>query len=362
MERCSKCVIPDTFPGIRINPEGVCSFCTQAPENEVPRCPGNPDQLLALVAKHRLADSPYDCAVKLSGGRDSTYVLYYAVRILGLRVLALTVDHGLLPEHTRENIRKAVSILNVGHVVMRNTAMEGITRAMLSAWLQRPSAATVALLCLGCHRAMHVALADAARRNGSPLILNGVGEAGVHDYLATRFFAPGEAGWKAHLKIATGFGREFLRNPRFLASPHIVRMMIGEYVAVMSDRWRNRKSAGLKEISLFGYVPWDEDTIVQTIQRELDWRPWPAVEATWRSDCKLAVLKTQFYLFTTGFSLQDAMIAGLVRTGRISRAAGIQRLARENLLNPQLVEEVLQDIGVPIPSAFRKFLIDRSAA
>ena len=178
MERCSKCVIPETYPGIQIDSDGLCNFCRDMPEHQAPRRPGNPEKLLALIAKHRLPDSPYDCAVALSGGRDSTYVLYYAVRVLGLRVLAFTVDHGLLPEHTRENIRKAVSILKVAHVMEPHTAMERSTRAMLSAWLHRPSAATVSLLCLGCRRAMFVAVVDAARRNGTPVMINGTGEAG----------------------------------------------------------------------------------------------------------------------------------------------------------------------------------------
>jgi hypothetical protein len=193
-------------------------------------------------------------------------------------------------------------------------------------------------------------------------VINGVGESGVQGYLATRFFAPGDAGWKAHLKVAAGFGREFLRNPRYLASPEIVRMMFREYVAVMSVRWRARNNAGVKQVSLFDYVPWDEDTVVETIQRELDWKASPAVHATWRSDCKLALLKNQFYLLTAGFTLQDALIGDLIRTGRISRAAGMQRLERDNVINPELVDEVLKDIGVPVPEKFRKTLIDRSAA
>lgn len=341
----------------------VCAaFARKRRNAKAPRCPGSPEQLLALIAKHRLPDSPYDCTVALSGGRDSTYVLYYTVRVLGLRVLAYTVDHGLLPEHTRENIRKATSILKVAHVMEPHTAMERNTRAMLSAWLHRPSAETVSLLCLGCRRAMYVALVDAARRNGTPVVINGVGESGVQGYLAARFFAPGEAGWKAHLKIAAGFGREFLRNPRYLASPEIVRTMFREYVAVMSDRWRARNTAGVKQVSLFDYVRWDEDTVVETIQRELDWQASPAVHATWRSDCKLAMLKNQFYLFTAGFTLQDALIGDLIRTGRISRAEGIQRLEHENVINPELVDEVLKDIGVPVPKNFRKSLIDRSVA
>ena len=120
----------------------------------------------------------------------------------------------------------------------------------------------------------------------------------------------------------------------------------------MSARWRTRNAAGVKQVSLFDYVPWEEDTVVETIQRELDWQASPAVHATWRSDCKLAMLKNQFYLLTAGFTLQDALIGDLIRTGRISRAEGIQRLEHENVINPELVDEVLKDIGIPVPKKF----------
>lgn len=362
MERCSKCVIPDTYPGIQIDSDGVCSFCTEAPEPKAPQCPGNPDQLLALIAQHRLPGSQYDCALALSGGRDSTYALYYVVRVLGLRVLAYTVDHGLLPDHTRDNIRNAVRILNVAHVMEPIDAMERCTRAMLSAWLHRPSAPTVSLLCLGCRQALYAAILEGARRHGTPIVICGVGEAGVHGYLPIRFFSPEQTGWKAHLKVTAGFGLEFLRNPRYLASPHIVRMMLREYVSVVSRRWLKKKSAGVKYVPLYDYIPWDEDTILRTIQSELGWQAAPGVQATWRSDCKLAMLKNQFYLLTAGFTLQDSLVGDLVRTGRITRAEGLERLARENVVNPNLIEEALDDIGVPAPERFQKSLRNRAAA
>ena len=74
MRYCKKCVMPDTRPGISFNEEGVCSAC-QAYENRK-----NIDwnkrykELEALCDKYRgLNGNSWDCAIAVSGGKDSHY-------------------------------------------------------------------------------------------------------------------------------------------------------------------------------------------------------------------------------------------------------------------------------------------------
>src|SRR3989304_10290489 len=54
----------------------------------------------------------YDCVVGVSGGRDSTYTLFTAVK-LGLRPLAAHFDNGWNSEIAVANIKNAVRKLNV---------------------------------------------------------------------------------------------------------------------------------------------------------------------------------------------------------------------------------------------------------
>jgi predicted Fe-S protein YdhL (DUF1289 family) len=55
----------------------------------------------------------YDCLIGLSGGADSSYLLYYAVKILKLRPLAYAVDTGWNLNVAIENIEKLVKGLGV---------------------------------------------------------------------------------------------------------------------------------------------------------------------------------------------------------------------------------------------------------
>jgi tRNA(Ile)-lysidine synthase TilS/MesJ len=60
----------------------------------------------------------YDAVICLSGGKDSLYLLYRAVKDYGLRVLAFTIDANI-PDVAWASIRKAIEVLQVDHLVYR---------------------------------------------------------------------------------------------------------------------------------------------------------------------------------------------------------------------------------------------------
>lgn len=61
----------------------------------------------------------YDAVVPLSGGKDSTYVLYLAKKVYGLNVLAYTFDNGFLTPMALRNIKSAVESLDIPHIFHR---------------------------------------------------------------------------------------------------------------------------------------------------------------------------------------------------------------------------------------------------
>jgi len=68
-------------------------------------------KIVEKIKKHGKGKE-YDCIVGISGGIDSTYVLYKAIK-LGLRPLAVLFDNGWNSEIAVTNIKNAVSKLNV---------------------------------------------------------------------------------------------------------------------------------------------------------------------------------------------------------------------------------------------------------
>ena len=95
-KQCSRCILDTTDPDITFDQFGVCHYCHKYDYTVKNHCSHfTPKKLEYLVneIKKEGVGKPYDAIVGLSGGVDSTYALYLAVKKLGLRVLALHVDN-----------------------------------------------------------------------------------------------------------------------------------------------------------------------------------------------------------------------------------------------------------------------------
>ena len=89
MKYCSKCLQPDTRPGIEFREDGICSACVYQLEKK-PQIDwyARKLELAKIVACAKAqAKGPYDCVIGVSGGKDSHFQALYAKEQLGLRVL-----------------------------------------------------------------------------------------------------------------------------------------------------------------------------------------------------------------------------------------------------------------------------------
>lgn len=116
LQICSRCVYDTTIPEIVFDEDGVCQFCRihDEMEKQYPSGPEAARRLAALVSriKARGRGKDYDCVVGVSGGVDSTYTLYQAVK-LGLKPLAVHCDNGWNSEIAVRNIENATNRLGV---------------------------------------------------------------------------------------------------------------------------------------------------------------------------------------------------------------------------------------------------------
>lgn len=105
-----------TVKGIKFDENGVCTFCKihDEIEEKYPINDETPFKLKSIIDKIKQdgKHKQYDCILGVSGGRDSTYTLYNAVK-LGLRPLAVHFDNGWNSEIAVQNIKNACEILDV---------------------------------------------------------------------------------------------------------------------------------------------------------------------------------------------------------------------------------------------------------
>ena len=79
LNRCSKCNLPETYETIEFDQKNICNLCKGA-EYKQQKIDWNERKKLLdqLIEKHRGKYS-YDCIVPFSGGKDSTFQLYYLI-------------------------------------------------------------------------------------------------------------------------------------------------------------------------------------------------------------------------------------------------------------------------------------------
>lgn len=112
MRYCVKCVQPDTRPGIHFSEEGVCGACLYQEESDEKIDWVEREKKLKDIAEwaKKSARSNYDCAVGISGGKDSTFQALYARDRLGLRVLLVNGEPEGITEIGRHNIENLINL------------------------------------------------------------------------------------------------------------------------------------------------------------------------------------------------------------------------------------------------------------
>lgn len=115
---CTRCVMDTSDSVIKFDENGVCDHCKNFEENI------KPNWTIGSLGKEKLdkivnqikkdgKGKEFDCIIGISGGIDSSYLLYYAKEVLGLRPLAFSVDTGWNLNVAVENIEKIVKGLGL---------------------------------------------------------------------------------------------------------------------------------------------------------------------------------------------------------------------------------------------------------
>lgn len=114
---CSRCIQDSSVPGISFDKSGVCNFCHlhDLMEREYPNDNRGAKRLQNIFHKIKRASKnrKYDCIVGISGGRDSTFLLWLVVTKWNLRPLAVHFNDGFDNPVAGENMLKACKKLDV---------------------------------------------------------------------------------------------------------------------------------------------------------------------------------------------------------------------------------------------------------
>jgi 7-cyano-7-deazaguanine synthase in queuosine biosynthesis len=175
---CTRCVLPDNFPGAIFDSEGVCNFCVETPsvaqlKDNVTRLRTQMEEAIALSR----GAGEYDCIVAYSGGKDSSYTLKWLVEHYELKCLAVTIDNGFMSEQARVNAQAVTANLGVDYLMfapawsfLSRMYSESATNSDVhsKAAIKRASA-----ICNSCIGLINVYMLKLALQHGTKIVAGG---------------------------------------------------------------------------------------------------------------------------------------------------------------------------------------------
>ncbi len=346
LRRCTRCILPHTFPFISFDSEGVCNFCREGPPPKV----DDRGTLEARIGKYRRNDGKADCIVALSGGRDSCYGLHYVKRELGLNPIAYTYDWAMVTDEARRNCSRVCADLGVEHIVRSAdilTKRRNI-RLNIEAWLHRPELGMIPLFMAGDKQFFHYAT-QVSRQTGVPLVIfcggNNLevtrfktGFCGIQDRSVNSMVGldlPGKA------KLLAYYAKHYLLNPRY-----INRSVLDTLFAFYST-YVNRQDF----IYLYRYIDWNEQAIHDVLSRHYGWESSDDSASTWRIGDGTAAFYNYIYFTVAGFSEHDTFRSNQIRAGLISRDEALAAVEEENKPRYAAMREYANLVGFSLDEA-----------
>lgn len=377
MRLCTKCILPETFPGITFDGEGVCNYCrsykghehneglkaqyrqkfeslltgfglspapcplTPAPSSRP--CTLHPAPSSLSPAPSSLSPDPssrpcpltpdpclYHVLMAYSGGKDSTYTLDIFKNRYKLNVLALTFDHGFMSPFAITNIKTACESLGVDHITFKprlDILKKVFTASIRDNFYPKKSLERASTICSSCMGIVKSITLKLALEKNIPFIGYG--------------WSPGQAPVQSSvMKINADFIRSSQKsfynplhkiagddiNPYFLDESHLEKLATGNYYNVHP----------------LAFLDYSEDVIFKRIS-ELGWEP-PRDTDSNSSNCLLNGFANQTHINQHGFHPYAFEIAGLVRSGVMSREDGIEKI--EAPQNEAIIRQVKQKLGL----------------
>ena len=350
LRRCSRCLLPETFPFIVYDDSGVCNYCR---DYKIRNQPKPIEGLLKLLEPYRSKDGTPDCIVPFSGGRDSTYALHIIKKELGLNPIAFTYDWGMVTDLGRRNIARACGKLGVENIIVAadiRWKRENI-RKNINAWLKKPHLGMIPLFMAGDKYFYHY-VEQVKKQTGIKLNIWGINPMENTDF-KVGFMGVGPDHDKKHiyslsigrqLKLLKGVVQAIASNPGYLNSS--VFDTAGSFIS-RSIRPHH------DYFHLYDYFRWDEREIDELLFKEYKWEKAVDTTTTWRIGDGTAAFYNYIYLTVAGFSEHDTFRSNQIREGMLSREAGLKIVNEENQPRYPTIKWYTDAVGIDYEHAIR---------
>jgi len=312
MKRCRRCVLPENFPGARLDEQGICQYCREDKGSEFlnEQKTRHRERFFSLM-KNLKGKSEYDALMSYSGGKDSSFTLQLLTQDFGLNVLAVTFDNGFLAPQALRNIHAVTDALDVDLVIrkigfgtMRRIFVESARRHIYApGTLVRAST-----ICTSCIAFVKFGALRTCVEKSIPFNVFG--------------WSPGQ------IPIASSLLKNNPRMVRIMQKAHHdpLHRIAGNRVRpyFLEDRHFAPGMAFPFNVSPLVFMDYNEDTIRTRIS-EMGWKPPSDIDPN-STNCLINAFANHIHMRRYGYNPYVFELAKLVRDGYMDRAEALNRL------------------------------------
>jgi tRNA(Ile)-lysidine synthase TilS/MesJ len=330
MKICSKCALPETFPGIRFNGTGVCNFCLEFKKTSTgPAKKVEYRKRFEALVEQNKGTGDFDVLMCYSGGKDSTYTLTVLREKYRLNILAVTVDNGFTSEQALKNIRSVVENLGVDHILLkpRFDILARVFRHCATRDIYSPkSLERASSICTSCMAIVKYGTLRMALEKNIPLIAYG--------------WSPGQSTLTSSIIKNNPGIVKMMQKSLFDPLYRIVGSGIRPYF--LADKYLEGGYRFPYYVHPLAFLDYNETEIYSNIAR-LGWRP-PADTDANSTNCLLNSFANIVHKQRLGYHPYAAELSNLIRGGYLERSDALERLNRPE--NSEIVTMVKEKLGI----------------
>lgn len=342
LKKCGSCFLPETYETIEFDKRGVCNVC---------RGKQFRDESIDWTARKRMLDElvdeyrgkhDYDCIIPFSGGKDSTFTLWYLVTQYKLKPLVVRFNHGFMRDTLEENNIRTFKKLGVD-VISFTPNWKLVKRLMLEALKRKGD------FCWHCHTGIFSYPMHIAVKFNVPLVFWGEPSSEYtqyYDYKEDEIEEVDETRFNRFVNLGiTAEDMYGMIKDDFDVEPR-------DLLPYTYPATRDLKRLRYRSVCLGSFIPWDVKQQVEIIERELGWKgdqvegmPWDEYPYE-KIECYMQGMRDYIKYLKRGYSRVSQMVALDLRNGRITKERGKQLIDQYEGRKPPSLELFLDYVGL----------------
>lgn len=364
---CKNCIIPKDFPAISFS-DDVCQFCkATTTSRQLNKKTYGKEKLFKLFSQKK---SPYDCLIPISGGKDSSFILYYAVKELHLKPLAFYFRSGMETLESKKNVHNLCQDLQVDCIVKEKSKFrkEIFRHGLLySLALGRIS---MTKICKNCENTIRFLAIKTAKEYGIPYILWGSSDfedppsslLQKDDFYRQRYGKK-----KLFFSLRSEVKNLFSAKHRLKTFYHLFMSSFYTVLDSLNSRFplfqalnpfleKDFDDKMVTPIYFFDYVSYDPCHQIATLKKETKWRGAKTREI--RMDCKIHAFANLQYLQQMHISCLGFYYSTLVRKKLLSRDQALKLEEKAKLFTLAECRHLAKDMQAL--KEFEDYLLSRA--